>query len=206
MAVARQHWTRKLISLPALIVAIGGLIITVLILAGPLGLYRTFWYIPLMMSVIAYSAIVAIPSPQARIRSPLIDQARVVRNRIAGYRARAEELGATRVIDRFLTTVDTVTIPELERLARSQAQVRDRLRKYHRASVKPDAAGLSRLRALAGQQEAAASQALQQLFNSDAAIVGALETGDTSRLTDEISLAADELQRQWQASRELAEP
>ena len=46
---------------------------------------------------------------------------------------------------------------------------------------------------------------LQKLANSEAAIVGALESGDTSRLTDEINLAADELQRHWEASRQLTE-
>ena len=49
------------------------------------------------------------------------------------------------------------------------------------------------------------SEVLQKLANSDAAIVGALESGDTSRLTDELELAADELRRHWQVSRELME-
>ncbi|HEX2172048.1 MAG TPA: hypothetical protein VHL09_06340 [Dehalococcoidia bacterium] len=201
----RELWTRKLIRPPALIVALGGLILTALILAGPLEMYQRSWFIPLMISAIAYYAIVSIPAPRRRLQSPLVAQAVVFRDRIASYRPRAEELGATRLIDRFLETVDTVTIPELERLARSQAHVHDRLRGYERAAVKPDAATLSRLHTLADQQQAAAAGALQQLANSDAAIVGAIETGDTSRLTDEINLAVEELQRQWQVSRDLSD-
>lgn len=210
MAIARrprqQHWIRRLVSVPALIVGIGGIVITALIAVGVFGAYQKVWYIPLMISAIAYYALVSIPTERRRsVSSPLLDQARQIRERIAGYRPRADELGATRLIDRFLETVDTTTIPELERLAESQSHVRNRLRGYERADVKPDAATLARLSDLADRQEAAARNALQQLANSDGAIVGAIETGDTSRLTDEINLAADELQRQWQASRELAE-
>lgn len=208
MAIARgqQHWTRRLISVPALIVGLGGIVITAAIATGLLGAYQKVWFIPLMISAIAYYAIVSIPAGRRRsFNSPLMDQARQIRDRIASYRPRAEELGATRLIDRFLETVDTVTLPELERLAESQAQVQNRLRGYERAAVKPDAATLDRLRDLAAKQETAARNALQQLANSDASIVGAIETGDTSRLTDEINLAADELQRQWQASRALAD-
>ena len=135
----------------------------------------------------------------------MVQQAEAIRDRIATYRPRAEELGATRLIDRFLATVDTVTLPELDRLALSNRLVRERLKSYEKAAVKPDAATLSQLRSLSHRQQAAIADVLQKLANSDAAIVGALESGDTSRLTDEINLAADELQRHWEVSRELTE-
>lgn len=205
MSVARPDPFARFRSLPALFVAVAGLLLTFLIVIGPLKMYGGVWYGPLAISLVAYLALIALPTPRPIVDDPNVRQAIALRNRIATYRPRAEELGAARVIDRFLTTVDTVTVPELGRLAISHRHVRDRLRGYERAAVRPDAATLGRLQTLADRQRTAIAGVLQQLANSDASIVGALETGDTSRLTDEINLAADELQRQWEASRELYE-
>jgi hypothetical protein len=200
-----RNWPARLTAGPALLVALVGLALTAAILFGPLDGYRPVWFGPLLISALAYLALVLTPAPRRTSGSPSVQQARAIRDRIATYRPRAEELGATRLIDRFLTTVDTVTLPELDRLALSNRLVQERLKGYEKATVKPDAATLDRLRSLSRRQQAAIADVLQKLANSDAAIVGALESGDTSRLTDEINLAADELQRHWEASRELAE-
>lgn len=202
-AQRRQSRIARLRSVPALIVAGVGLLLTVLIIIGPLSGYRPFWYVPLLISLVAYVGLVLSPDARPASSTPSVQQARAIRDRIAGYRPRAEELGATRLIDRFLTTVDTVTIPELEELTTSNRLIRERLAGYEKAAVKPDAETLGKLQALARRQQGAIADVLQKLANSDAAIVGALETGDTSRLTDEINLAADELQRQWETSQEL---
>lgn len=202
-AYRRRSWTTRLRSVPALIVAGVGLLLTVLIVVGPLSGYGQLWYVPLLISLVAYAGLVVSPDARPASSAPAVQQARAIRDRIAGYRPRAQELGATRLIDRFLTTVDTVTIPELEELTTSNRLIRERLTGYEKAAVKPDAETLGKLQGLSQRQQGAIADVLQKLANSDAAIVGALETGDTSRLTDEINLAADELQRQWEASREL---
>lgn len=204
MLARRPGLRKRLLAPPALVVAIVGLLLTAAILVGPLAGYRHFWYGPLVISALAYLALVFTPEPRHLSAAPSVRQAAQIRDRIAGYRPRAEDLGATRLIDRFLNTVDTVTLPELDRLATSNRLVTERLSGYAKAAVKPDRATLDKLRSLTDRQQAAIADVLQKLANSDAAIVGALESGDTSRLTDEINLAADELQRQWAASRELA--
>ncbi len=113
----------RLIAGPALLVALVGLALTAAILWGPLDGYRRVWFGPLLISALAYLALILTPAPRRTSGSPRVQQAQAIRDRIATYRPRAEELGATRLIDRFLRTVDGVTLPELDRLALSNRLV-----------------------------------------------------------------------------------
>ena len=117
----------RLIAGPALLVALVGLALTAAILAGPLDGYRRVWFGPLLISALTYLALVLTPAPRRTSGSPRVQQAQAIRDRIASKRPRAEELGATRLIDRFLATVDRKTLPELDRLALSNRLVREHL-------------------------------------------------------------------------------